>query len=150
MTSGTGLGFTPLEGNFSAFLFGGDEFANSSITISQTGLVPSGSLSLQMLVGTYDGFHNGPFVVALNGQMINMVALQSFQKYILFAGDVSSYAGKVGTLSITAVPVAFAPNMVSVDGIVFSAQAVPEPSAFALAGIGFSLFGFRRWRKARR
>lgn len=141
--AGTGPGFTPLEGNFSAFLFGGDDIGQSSITISQSGLVPSDSLSIQMLVRRIPGGqHNGPFVVRMNGQQISMLALESFPTYVLYGGDISSFAGQVATLSITALPVAFAPNMVCVDDILFSPVSVPEPSVLGLVCIGLLGLGW--------
>ena len=142
----TGFGFTPLQGKFSAFLFGGT--SDASATISQTALVPINSQSIQLEVGNYMAI--GFFTVALNGQTISMSPLATFSTYTLFGGDVSLFANQVSTLSITALGVASGPgpNPVLLDNIQFSTTAVPEPSEFALAALGTLLLGFRRWKSS--
>ena len=118
-----------LDGNFSAFLFGGRD---SSTTISQTGLVPSNSRSLEMLVGS--GWPNLYFSVSLGGQAIQMIPMESFSDCKLYCGDISSLAGEVETLSLTALAIPPLPNITppswfQVDDIMFSPQPVPEPTA---------------------
>jgi hypothetical protein len=129
-----GNSFAVLQGKFSAFLFGG-EFGPA--TISQTGLVPSSSQSLQMRVGT--GWNPTLFSVSLGGQTVNMMPLAWFPTYTLYGGDISSLAGQVATLSLTAptppspiVP----PSFFLVDAIVFSPIAVSEPNTTGLFALG--------------
>src|SRR5208282_3134001 len=89
--------FEPLQGRYSAFLFGGGSDPFYSATISQTGMVPSGTESL--LIDAY--LSGASFVVTLGGQTINMVPLQTFSNYTLYGGDISSFAGELETLSFT-------------------------------------------------
>jgi len=72
----TSASFVPLQGQFSVFLFGGA--FQQSATIGQRGLVPNGTQSLRMEIGT-DGYVQpiGPFTVTLDGQAISMVALST-------------------------------------------------------------------------
>lgn len=140
----TDFGFVPLQGEFSAYLFGGT--LDVSAIISQSGLVPVNSQSIQIEIGNYMAI--GSFIVALNGNMIDMIPLATFSTYTLFVGDVSPYANQVATLSITALGVTSGPgpNPVLLDNIQFSTTAVPEPSMFAFAALGGLLLGLRHWR----
>jgi hypothetical protein len=139
-----GFGFAPLQGSFSAFLFGG--LFQQSVAISQTGLVPGTANSIQMEIGNYGGI--GAFTVAVNGQNISMIPLANFPTYTLFVGNISSYANQVSALTITALAVQSGPgpNPVLLDNITFSSQSIPEPSEFALTALGALLLGFCRWR----
>jgi hypothetical protein len=138
--------FSPLQGNYSAFLFGGGYGVNevlASASISQTGSVPSGTESL-----LFDAYvYGAPFTVALGGQTINMTPLQAFQNYTEYGGNIpSSLAGQIETLSFTEPPATGAqPSMFELDDISFSTNAVtPEPSIVALTAIGGLLFGARK------
>jgi hypothetical protein len=136
-------GFLPLQGNYSAFLFGSSNGSIGNATvISQTGLVPSGTMSLRMDVYA---FYN--FEVTLGRQTINMIPLQTFPNYTLYGGDISSFAGNVETLSLIAPPTG-EPNGVEFDAIQFSPSAVPEPSSFGLFALGGLILAWR-YRKAR-
>jgi hypothetical protein len=133
-------GFYPLQGQYSAYLFGGGSYPLASTTISQTSLVPSGTESLLM-----DARVSGAaFIVTLGGQTINMIPLQVFANYTLYGGDVSSFAGQVAALSFTVPPAAVAqPSMFELDNIQFSNQAVPEPGVFGLSVLGVLVLGWR-------
>lgn len=139
----TGAGFVPLQGRYSAYLFGGLSSGGNPTysTLSQTGVVPNGTLSLLMDVNAWNGFS-----VSLNGQTISMVALQTFSSYTLYGADISAFGGQSVQLSITAPPTS-TPNGVLLDDIVFSPSSVPEPSALALSALGGVLFTWRRWKK---
>jgi hypothetical protein len=136
--------FNPIQGEFSAYLFGGGEQPLLSSTISQTGVVPTGTQSLLM-----DARVSGAsFVVMLGGQTINMIALQSFQRYTLYGGDISSFSGEAAALSFTIPPASgVQPSMFELDNIVFSDQPIPEPGVFGLSVLAALLFG---WRVVRR
>lgn len=139
-------GFSPLQGKFSAALFGGIGGIGTPLaaTISQTGLVPAGTKSLQAIWWSEDG---NP-VVTLGGQTINMVPLASYPTYTLYGGDISSFAGEVETLSITEPPPAQgSPSMLELDNIQFSDQAIPEPGVFGLFALGALVL---IWRVLRR
>jgi hypothetical protein len=142
--------FAPLQGTYSAFLFGGGEPGTlTSVSISQTGTVPAGTQSLQ-----FDAYVFGsPFTVALGGQTINMSPLEMFPKsgsapaYALYGGNVpASFAGLTETLTFTEPPATgVQPSELELDNIVFSPSSVtPEPSALALMGIGGLLFALYR------
>jgi len=135
------LFFGPLQGNYSAFLFGGTDGVSSSI--SQTGTIPIGTESLRMDAWSYGA---SP-IVAINGQPINMVPLQTFANYTLYGGDISSYSGLV-TLSFTEPPpltVTGGASQFELDNILFSTTVLtPEPGIVALTAIGGLLFGARK------
>jgi hypothetical protein len=143
----TGFGFVPLQGKYSAMLFGGGGY---TVGISQTGVVPGGTESLEVQVST--SIFGGPFtpvIVTLGGQTISMAPLQTFPNYTLYGGDVSAFAGQIEALSITEPPpVGTPPSVVELDNIMFSSNPVAEPGTCGLILCGAVLFGLRRWRKA--
>jgi hypothetical protein len=140
----TGFGFAPLQGSFSAVLFGG-AFLQSA-TISQTGLVPSGTLSLQAFMQ----WSGAAPVIMVGGQTINMLPLQTFPNYTLYGGDISTFAGQVAALSFTEPPPADnPPSELILDNIQFSDQTVPEPGVFGLFALGAVLVGWRGLRRRR-
>ena len=144
-------GFNTIRGNYSAFLFGGYGNGGSvyAAQISQSGLVPSGTKSIQFEAMTN---YSLPFNVTLGGQAIDMAALEVFSNYTLYGGNIpSSFAGQVETLSITeSAPPYGLPgaSIFELDDIVFSQSSIPEPSEFVLGALGVLLFGFRRWRNS--
>lgn len=145
----TGNGFSPLQGNFSAYLFGGPGLGSAAI--SQTGLVPSGTESLLVDIQQSPSPFNVPFIVSLNGQDISLVPLQTFSDYTLYGADISSFAGSVSTLTfINPPPTEFPPSALLLDDIQFSPSPIPEPSEFALLTLGALSLGFWRWRKSAR
>jgi len=134
----------PLQGNYSLLLAGGNNFMSgglTSSTISQTGLIPSGTMSILIDVEAEHAF-----TVSMGSQAINMVPLQTFSTYTLYGGDISAFAGQSAELSITSpfvLPPEDNPNMVLLDDITFSTQVVPEPSIFALSALGALLLSWR-------
>jgi hypothetical protein len=139
--SGAPTDFLPLQGEYSAYLFGSNLTGDEAAMISQTGLVPNGTVSLLMDVYT---FYN--FEVTLGGQTINMVPLQSFSNYTLYGGNISSFAGNIETLSLIAPPTG-GPNDEEFDDIQFSPLPVPEPTVFGLLALGGLLFGLFRFKR---
>ena len=136
----TGFGFAPLQGTYSAVLYGGGGPSDQSATISQTGLVPGGTLSLRAFMQ----WSLVAPVVTVGGQTINMVPLQTFPNYTLYGGDISAFAGQVVALSFTEPPPAPAvPSELILDNIVFSTQGIPEPGVFGLSALGALLLGWR-------
>ncbi len=142
----TGFGFVPIQGRYSAYLFSQGLNSPTSVTISQTGLVPGGTMSLQAKMAWFGA---AP-VVKLGGQTINMVPLQTFPDYVLYGGDIPpSLAGQVALLSFTEPPPAqSSPGGLLLDSIIFSPQQIPEPSGLALSGLGAFLLGFFRRRNS--
>ena len=64
-------------------------------SISQAGFVPFGTESLQFQVG----IATSPFIVTLDGEIINIAPLATFSTYTLYGGDVSAFAGLNETLT---------------------------------------------------
>ena len=122
----------PLPGKYSVVLFAGGMGNDTSSTISQTGLVPTGTVSFQVAISW---LFAAP-IITLGGQTVSMVPLAT---YGLYGADVSSFAGKVETLSITEPPPAGLPppSMAYIDDIRF--VTIPEPSIFALFALGVLL-----------
>ena len=137
--------FGPLQGSYSAFLFGANGYASK---ISQTGLVPLGTQSFLLDVADITGIFGGSFTVLIGDQAINMTALQVFPSYTLYSGDVSSFSGQTVNLSIVVPPMVNPndPNGWEFDSIRFSTNPTPEPSALALSALGGLLLAWR-WRK---
>ena len=135
----------PIQGRFTPLLTSGGSPGILPASISQTGLVPGGTASIQAR------FHGDPPFVSLNGTEITMYPLATFPSYTVYGGDVSAFAGQVANLTFTAFPTPSDPfRGFVVDAIAFSPMPVPEPSVIALAAIGALLLGFRRWRNSRR
>ena len=138
-----------IEGQYSVELQpgqsgGGGIPPNVSASISQTGLVPANTLSLQFKAATLSSF-----TVSLGGQDLSLVTLGTGQTaanadYTLYGADVSPFAGRVEALTITALA---APNTFDCfDSFVFSTSPVPEPGTWALMICG----GTGLWLKVRR
>jgi hypothetical protein len=139
--------FGPISGKYSAYLYSENDGGSAlySVGISQTGLVPVGSESLQVQVGEA----SSPFVITLGGQTIDMIPEQVFANYTLYAGDVSAFAGKVENLTLTeTIPSSgeFSPGILSVDDFQFLTSPVPEPGTLPLAAVGAVLIGLKRRR----
>jgi hypothetical protein len=137
-------GVQPLQGSYSVFLFGGGAPSVIAASISQTGLIPVGTQTL--LMDAYTA--NASPVVAIDGQTISMLPVQTFPNYIEYDGNISSFAGQTATLSFTdPPPTSMAPSQFLLDDIQFSPVATPEPSTWALIVMGGMTFGVQQWRK---
>jgi hypothetical protein len=79
------FGLVPLQGNYSAYLFSAP---STTTTLSQSGLVPPGTQSIQMDIVERNG---GSFTVALDGTTINMVRWQTLPNCTVYAGNVSAW-----------------------------------------------------------
>jgi hypothetical protein len=140
-------GYMPIQGNYTAFLQSAVVGSQStSVTLSQTGLVPNGTESIELDANEPNG---GAFAVTLGGDNISMFPLKTFSGYTLYGGNVSAWAGQDAALNITqmAAPTSngeYSPSLLELDDITFSPGAVPEPSALALTGIGGLLFALYR------
>jgi hypothetical protein len=132
-----------ISGNFSVQLQGGGTFPSASI--SQTGLVPNGTASLQFEAQSSLAAIPGSLLVSLGGQNIPFFALSTGPNYTLFGGDVSAFAGQIAQLTFSALQ--GGANNWTLDNIQFSPSAVPEPSTLALGALVTLLLGFRRFSK---
>ncbi len=137
---------TPLQGQYSAFLFGGVGIDDQlySAQISQTGLVPADTESL-----LFDAYvSSAAIIVTLGGQTIAMTPLQTFSNYTLYGGNIPlDLTDQSETLSFTEPPASGTqPSMFELDNIQFSSSPVPEPSVLGLSALGGLLFVWRRWK----
>jgi hypothetical protein len=137
-----GGGITPLQGQYSAMLFGGE---GGPTTLSQTGMVPIGTKSLQVDLAGRDV---SSLIVSMGGQTIPLFPEATFPNYTQYGGDISSFASQTTTLSFTEqIPAGGPPGVLELDDIQFSVSPVPEPATFALFATGALLLAFRRRRK---
>lgn len=135
-----------IEGNYTAVLQSGlGQNGPADVTLSQTGLVPAGTESLQFKANkSFDS--SGAFAVILGGQTLSLTVLGSGSNYTLYGAEVSQWAGQTAQLAFTV----FAENphvndeYLYLDAIQFSSQTVPEPGAVGLFALGSLIFGLRR------
>ncbi len=138
-----------LSGNFSVGLQGGSTY--SSASISQTGLVPVGTESLQFEAQSSLAAIPGSLVVSLGGQNILFSALSADSNYTLYGGNISpAFAGQTETLTFSALESIYGANNWDIDNIQFSSIPTPEPSTVGLFALGGLLLGYRRWRQSPR
>ncbi len=120
-------GFPPLQGKYSVILLGGSDYGyNGPVSISQTGLLPAYTRSIQMEVAFPLGNVDiEPWIVKMGGQTIPMAPVQVCSNYTIYGGDISAFAGKVETLTITQEPppyqFPFLTSAVEIDNIVMAA-----------------------------
>lgn len=150
-------GSGPIHGSYSvqlsAYADASSPYFRSS-SISQTGFIPDGIQSIQFLIASpgQAGIVQPNPIVTLNGTSINLSEISQSGGIITMAGDVSAFAGSTATLAFqceatTGGTFPANENYFNLDDIQFSAQAIPEPSTFALAALGALLLGFRSRRR---
>ncbi len=141
-------GSAVIQGNYTAFLEAALSYrlppaGPANATLSQTGLVPIGTKSLSFLAEAY-----GPFQVSLGGVALNLISSPvPGQAYNLFQADISAFAGQTNELDFTVFaqnPYNNSPNVLLLDDIQFSPQAIPEPTALGL--IMMAATGLGLWR----
>ena len=125
-----------LQGHYSVFLQGEFAFRPDALSVSlwQSGQIPSTARSLI--------FWGGPgaatFQITFNGQNVPFSIIGSGSNYNIYGGDISTFSGQTGELRFTALP----RRESVIDNIQFFTQSIPEPSSFALFGLGTLLLGF--------
>jgi hypothetical protein len=96
------------------------------------------------LHGPGPGGSQGPpsdFAVFLDGQALSYSLLFYGSGYVEYGANIpSDMDGQMEALM-------FAGDNIVLDNIEFSSMSVPEPSEYALLGLGAGLFGFWRQRK---
>jgi hypothetical protein len=125
----------PLDGNYSVLLTG----SYDSASISQTGLIPSGTQSV-----FFDAEHsgNGNLSVQIGSQTIPFTSVTTEPNYTVYGANISAWSGQTEDLTFSAVVGGL--NNWEIDDISFSPVAIPEPNPFALTGIGGLLFALYR------
>jgi hypothetical protein len=131
----TNLHQTTLQGALSLMLV--SPFAASPATIFQTGMVPTSATSLRFRVE--GSFTNINFTVSFGGQTLAVHPLANRDGYILYGVDVSSFAGQTAELDFTAVPSLDLGGRTVLDGIEFSAVAIPEPAIHCFLGLALAV-----------
>jgi len=138
--------FGPIQGTYSAFLFGGGGSGGLvSASISQTGLVPVGTESL-----LFDAYVSGAALsVTLGGQTIAMAPLQNISNYTLYGGNIpSDLAGQSEALTFTEPPaIGIQPSMLELDNIQFSNSSIPEPSTLGLSALCGMFLAWRLYNR---
>ncbi len=153
-------GFSPIQGGYSVQLYA---YANApsgfyhNSSISQTGLIPSGTQSIQFLIASPSqaGIIPPNPIVTVNGAPIGLSEISQSGGVITMAGDVSAFAGTTADLIVLCkLKQPQAPNfpanenIFNLDDIQFSASPVPEPGTVALFATGALLLAFRRRRNS--
>jgi hypothetical protein len=143
-----------LEGNYTVILFpGASPYTGVSVdtSIEQVGFVPVDALSFQF-IGRTSGIlpPTERFGVFINGQELDPFMLASSPNFNTFGVDISPFAGQEVTLRITSFRLPTEPNALRLDALTFSPVAVPEPSAWALLGLGLATLACRLKRRANR
>jgi len=153
--TGFGIGGGVLQGHYTAILqsgVGGSGGSTpSAVSLSQTGLVPAGTQSLQF--DAYTVFDSsGSFNVTLGGVTLALVVLANYANYTVYGANIASFADETEPLVFT-VP-AETPHVndeyLYLDSIEFSSSPIPEPSALALVAAGGMWFAWLRWRRCLR
>jgi hypothetical protein len=131
--------FTPLQGYYSVYMQYYNDFGPP--TLSQTGLIPAGAVSINFLVS---GYQNA--VVTLNGINIPLVQIAVGR----VAGNIPpGLAGTTATLTFSTMRSSPGfPDNYYFDDVQFFV--VPEPGPFALFALGALSLGCWRWRKSPR
>ena len=139
--------FPPIGNEFTVML---SSYYHSStvVSLSQTGMVPAGAETLQIKIGEANP---GLWLLSLAGQSVSMVPITVTPGYTLYQGNVSSFAGKIENLAITAQPsLVGGANLVTFCDITFQGISVPEPGTFLHLGLGALLLFRRGWTTPRR
>jgi hypothetical protein len=131
-----------LSGAYSINLYGGQ--TASSASISQTGLVPAGVMSL-LFKAQYSGPPGGTLLALLGGQDIPFSAISNGPNYTLYGASISGFSGQTEQLSFSAAE--GVNNYWTIDDIEFSSQPIPEPNSPLLLGLGVSLITLRFLRR---
>jgi hypothetical protein len=126
-----------IAGNYSFFLQGGSRFSlnTDGASIGQIGQIPTGALSLI--------YWGSSMNVSFDGQSLGLVVLGSTPNYNIYGADISAFVGQTGQL-LFSVPWQ---SGAILDNIQFSTSSVPEPSTFALVGLGGLAFGLFKKRQ---
>lgn len=114
-------------------------------SISQTAVIPSGSLSI--LFKTTSA--SSTFGLFASGNSLSLVPVFATNLYTIYGADISPYANQNTELKSTVPFVPFPGNGMILDDISFSTNPIPEPSTVGLVALaGFLWLGFEHRRRA--
>ncbi len=117
-----------------------------STAIYQTGVVPTGTMSLQFLTALV--WFPGDMEVSVSGTSLPLQVLNSTPTSALIGADLSAYAGQTVELRFTSLPYQEGRGINTyLDKIEFSTQPVPEPSVVALFILGSGGLFLASWRR---
>lgn len=141
-----------IDGNYTAVLQADfyPGIGPAAVSLAQTGLVPLGTKSLSFLAFP-SSLAVSNFTVSLGGTPLNLISFPvTNENYSLYEADVSAFAGLVEELKFTLFPALPSGNnrYLSLDDIMFSPDAIPEPSSLSLVMVGVASLGI--WRMTRR
>jgi len=131
------IGYTSLEGSYSALLQFGPSTTLGTPALIQSGLVPADSRSITFLMS--QTFNDAR--VTLDGVVIPLVRIGGAR----MAGDVTAFAGREAQLMFSTT--SYNGRWLYFDDVRFSPIAVPEPSVLWLAGLNVMVLFF--WRRRR-
>jgi hypothetical protein len=137
-------GSLALSGDFSVGLY-------SDSAISQTGLVPGDAESLEFEAqgpGPGGSLQATGFSVTLGGQTLSYSALSDGPDYTVYGANIPAGMDDQ-TEALTFSCQGLGSGNALLDDIEFSTMSVPEPSEYALIGLGAILFCLCRHRKQR-
>jgi hypothetical protein len=123
----------PIQGKYFVGLASVNEGTGYSISLGQTGTVPSSAQSISFW-GNIGGMQ-----VTFNGQPLTFIYISNVLNYAIWGADISAYANQTGELLFTVPPFG---DGATLDNIQFSSLPIPEPSALALAALGALVLGF--------
>ncbi len=139
---------SPIDGNFTVVLQAHSIVSSAEVSLFQTGLVPADARSLRFLGTTPAGLFQGQLTVALNGIPTSLSVLEDYGATALYGADISAFAGQTAQLRFTDAVGVQRNSDFFLDRIEFSPVGVPEPSTWALLGLGGALlWSGVRWRK---
>jgi hypothetical protein len=144
-TNGIYPGYVPLQGSYSLQFYawqGAQAPFFRTSSISQTGLIPATTRSIQFLLKSppvAGGFIPANPMVTIDGIPLSIFPQSVSGGIVTMVGDVSGYAGSTVDLTFlcqgTAGAFPLSENIFTLDDIRFSTQSVPEPSTLGLLGL---------------
>jgi hypothetical protein len=138
-----------LAGNYSVLLQGGA--TASAATIAQTGLIPGNAESLTFIAVGNTTLGISSLQVLIDNQEVSFSVISNLLNSTLYGANVSAFANQDDTLSFSALEASIGYNNWEIDNIQFSSTPVPEPSEYALIGLGATaLFALRHRHKPQR
>ncbi len=141
----------PISGQFSAYLSVGGPLPPHDVQLAQTGLVPADTKSIRFETTAYNLINHylslasvGQLSLLVNGQSVPYVPLDVESNLVVWAADISPYAGTTTRIAWDLRTTGLG-GAIGLDGISFSPEVVtaPEPSVLGLSALGLVLLARR-------